>query len=104
MFITYVRPLLEVDTLIWSPSHVYLINMIEDVQKQFTNHLCLHLTYIDRLKHFGFKSLEERRFMFDLYKLFHVIHMHNYHKLNNHFVFTHSIQFPLNFSLFYCRT
>ena len=48
LFITYVRPLLEVNTDIWSPSHVYLINMIEDVQKQFTRRLCSHLTYIDR--------------------------------------------------------
>ena len=31
LFITYVRLLLEVNTVIWSPSHVYLINMIEDV-------------------------------------------------------------------------
>ena len=73
--------------------------MIEDVQKQFTRHLCPHLTYIDRLKHFGLKSLEEHRIMFDLYELFYVIHMTNYHKLNNHFVFTLSLRFILNFSL-----
>ena len=78
--------------------------MIEDVQKQFTRRLCPLLTYIDRLKQFGLKSLEERRIMFDLYVLFHVIHMHNYHKLNKHFVFNHSLRFPLNFSLDYCRT
>ena len=39
LFITYVRSLLQVNTVIWSPSHIYLINMIEDVQKQFTRRL-----------------------------------------------------------------
>ena len=77
--------------------------MIEDVQKQFTRHFYPHLTYIDRLKHFGSKSPDERRILFDLYELFHVIHMHDYHKLNNHFVFTHSLRFSLNFCLVYCR-
>ena len=72
--------------------------MIEDIQKQFTKRLCPHLTYTDRFKHFGCKSLEERRIMFDLFELFHVIHMHNYQKANFYFVFTHSLQFPLNFS------
>ena len=104
MFITYVRSLLEVNTVIWSPSHVHLIKMIGDVQKQFTRRLYPFLTYIDRLKHFGLKSLEERIIMFDLYEFFHVIYMHNYHKLNNHFVFIYSLRFSLNFSLVTCRT
>ena len=56
------------------------------------------------LTHFSLKSLEEPRIMFDLYELFQVIHMHNYHKLNNYSVFTHSLQFSLNFCLVYCRT
>ena len=64
--------------------------MIDDVQKAFTRRLCPHLTNTDSLKHFNLKSLEERRIMLDLYELFHVIHMHDYHKLSNHFVFTHS--------------
>ena len=104
LVITYVRPLLEVNTVIWSPSYVCIINMIEDVQKQFTRRLCSHLNYFDLLKHFSLKSLEERRLMFDLYELFHVIHMHNYHKFNSHFVLTHSLQFSMNFCLVYSRT
>ena len=67
-------------------------------------YLCPHLTYIDCLKYFGLKSLEGRRIMFDLCEMFHVIHVHNYHKLNNHFLFTHSLRFQLNFSLVYCCT
>ena len=103
LLIIYVRPLLEVNTVIWSPSHVYLNNIIKDVLKQFMRRLCSNLIYIDCLKYFGLKSLEERRIMFDFYELFHVIHTHNYHKLNNHFLITHSLRFPLNFCLVYCR-
>jgi hypothetical protein len=35
-YITYIRPMLEYATTVWSPSQIYLINTIESVQKQFT--------------------------------------------------------------------
>ena len=38
-FITYVRPLLEYASPVWSPSHIYLINEIESVQRSFTERL-----------------------------------------------------------------
>ena len=79
LFTTYVRPLLEVNTVIWSLSHVFLKNMIEDAQKKFSRRLCPHLTYIDHLKNVGLKSLEERRIMFDLYEF---VSCYSYAKLS----------------------
>ena len=35
-FITYVRPLLEYSSPVWSPSHINAINEIENVQRSFT--------------------------------------------------------------------
>ena len=53
-FITYVRPLLEYASPVWSPSlasHIYLINEIESVQRSFTKRLpgMRTLSYSDRL-------------------------------------------------------
>ena len=38
-FTTYVRPLVEYASPVWSPSHIYLINAIESVQRAFTKRL-----------------------------------------------------------------
>ena len=48
---TYVRPLLEYGTVIWSPSLIHLITNIESVQRRYTKRLpgLKHLTYAERL-------------------------------------------------------
>ena len=73
-FITYVRPLLEYNSVTWSPHLKYDIERIEKVQRRFTKRL--HgfsvLSYNDRLKQLNMYSLEHRRLYFDLlwcYKL-----------------------------------
>ena len=50
---TYIRPMLEYATTVWSPSQITLINAIERVQKQFTKRLpgLKNLAYNERLKH-----------------------------------------------------
>ena len=50
-FITYIRPLLEYNSNIWNPTHKYLVDKIENVQRQFTKRITSisHLTYHERL-------------------------------------------------------
>ena len=64
-FITYVRPLLEYTSPVWSPSHIYLINEIESVQRSFTKRLpgMRTLSYSDRLKRLELQTLEHRRWV-----------------------------------------
>lgn len=73
-FKTYVRPLLEYNSQVWSPTTITDAFKIEQVQKQFTKRItgCFDLTYHQRLHKFGLESLELRRLRADLaftYKL-----------------------------------
>ena len=78
-YITYIRPMLEYATTVWSPSQIYLTNTIESVQKQFTKRLpgLKNLTYEERLKLLGLQSLEHRRLIFDLVLCYNIIHGHS---------------------------
>ena len=77
-FCTYVRPLLEFSSQVWSLRYRYLIDKIESVQRFFTTKLsCLqNLTYIQCLKVFGLESLKWRRLIFDLVFCYKIIHAH----------------------------
>ena len=59
-FVTYVRPLLEYASCVWSPYLLKHNKRIESFQKRFTKRLSSisHLGYTDRLKAIGLKSLE----------------------------------------------
>jgi hypothetical protein len=54
-FITYIRPILQYNSIIWNPSHKYLIDSIEHVQRNFTK--CIpslsSLPYPERLATLG---------------------------------------------------
>ena len=74
-FTTYIRPLLEYNSTVWNPSHKYLIDKLENVQRQFTKRVTSlsHLTYQERLSVLKLEPLELRRLRFDLiqyYKIF----------------------------------
>ena len=38
-FVTYIRPILEYNSILWSPNLVYLIDLIESVQRIFTKRI-----------------------------------------------------------------
>ena len=67
-FTVYVRPLLEHDSVIWSPFTVHDIEAVESVQRRFTKRLpgLNSLSYPDRLKRINLHSLELRRLYTDL--------------------------------------
>ena len=74
-YITYVRPLLEYCTYIWSPFQIYLIERIERVQRYFSRRvLCRsRLAYHDRLRVLNLETLELRRITFDLKLCYKII-------------------------------
>ena len=74
-FKTYVRPLLEVNSQVWSPYLLKDIRRLEAVQRRFTKKLDgLHaLSYSERLKLIGLERLEERRFRADLLLVYKVL-------------------------------
>jgi hypothetical protein len=67
-FVTYVRPILEYATVIWSPYHTGEIAKLESVQRRFTKRLVglRYMTYSDRIHFLELDGLEERRLRFDL--------------------------------------
>lgn len=75
-YATYVRPILDYCSYVWSPHCKYLIEKVEKVQRFFTKRLTglQNKSYCDRLKLLNLQSLECRRLFNDLvlcYKLLH---------------------------------
>jgi len=62
-FVTYVRPLLEYASPVWSPSTITDITKMESVKRSFTKRLpgLKSLSYSKRLEVLGIDSLEVRR-------------------------------------------
>jgi hypothetical protein len=77
-FITYVRPLLEYCTPVWSPHTQHNITKVESVQRHFTK--CLDnmsaFTYAERLQILGLESLQVRRLKCDLITCYNILN-HN---------------------------
>jgi len=67
-YIVYVRPLVEHDSVLWSPLLKQDIEKVERVQRCFTKRLpgFNDLSYEDRLRRLDFPSLELRRLHIDL--------------------------------------
>jgi len=61
--ITYVRPLLECASIVWSPYLLKHINASEEVQKRFTKRIysSTHLSYPERHAAINLEPLELRR-------------------------------------------
>ena len=74
-FVTYVRPLLEYASCVWSPYSVGQVTKIEAVQRRFTKRLlcCCGLQYSERLTKLGVDSLELRRLRFDLIFVYKIL-------------------------------
>ena len=67
-YCTYVRPILEYCSPVWSPHNKQLITKIERVQRFFTRTIpgLRTLPYMIRLHKLGLKTLEHRRLIHDL--------------------------------------
>jgi hypothetical protein len=76
MFTSFCRPKLEYNTCVWSPHKIGEITQLENVQRRYTKriHGLKELTYAERLKALGLKSLEYRRVIFDLCMVYSICH------------------------------
>jgi hypothetical protein len=74
-FITYIRPILEYNCIIWSPNLIHLIDLIENVQRNFTKRLpsLSSLPFTERLALLDLDLLELRRLRFDLIYYYKVL-------------------------------
>ena len=88
-YCTYVRPILEYCSPVWSPHNKQFITKIERVQRFFTRAIpgLRTLPYMIRLQKLGLKTLEHRRLIHDLclchkilYSFTHCI-IHEFHNL-----------------------
>ena len=90
-FITYVRPILEYGTVLWSPTLKKYIDQIEKVQRRFSKRIpeISDLPYFERLKRLNLATLEVRRLRFDLIYYFKILHSLTPHDPNDFFSFHH---------------
>ena len=74
-FITYVRPIVQYNSSIWSSSSVGDIESVERVQRRFTKRLpgLKNMSYDQRLKLLDVPSLELRRLRADLYWCYKIL-------------------------------
>ncbi|GMS82728.1 hypothetical protein PENTCL1PPCAC_4903 [Pristionchus entomophagus] len=78
-YTTFIRPLLEYGSVVWSPHTVILANQIEDVQRNFSRRLFArcqipYSLYPDRISLLSLQTLEHRRFISDIVFLHKSIH------------------------------
>jgi len=74
-FITYVRPLLEYCTPVWSPHTACNANKIEPCQRWFTKRIkgLYGQDYHQRLAFLGLESLQVRRIKYDLIMCYKIL-------------------------------
>ena len=75
-FKTYVLPILDYCSQVWSPSHITDITRLESVQRVFTKGLfkCVTMSYPERLVKAGLCTLELRRLRADLVFCYKILH------------------------------
>lgn len=73
---TYILPILDYCSSIWSPHKVTDIDRLENVQRYFTKRLkgLWDVNYVDRLLICSLKSLELRRLLADIVLVFKIVH------------------------------
>jgi len=78
-YVTYVRPILEYCSAVWSPYRIDLINKLEDVQQRFTKKLngLANLLYAKCLEILGLDALQTRRIESDLVQCYSIVHRHS---------------------------
>ena len=76
LYKTMVRCRLEYCSPVWNPSSIGDIQMLEGVQRHFTNRIagCYSMSYYERLKHLRLQSLQRRR---ERYCIIHVWKMYH---------------------------
>ncbi len=74
LYKTYVRPILEYSSVVWSPHHKFEIDLVKRVQRSFTKTLLPYVDYDNRLAELNLESLFIRRIKFDLIFVCKMLH------------------------------
>ena len=76
LFCSMVRPLLEYCCILWNPSKISGISLLEGVQRTATAKIeyIKHLNYWDRLSHLKLMSLQRRRERYILMYMYKILH------------------------------
>lgn len=87
-YASFIRPILEYNSVVWSPREMYLIDLLEKVQRHFSRSIpsLSHLTYSDRLSALHLESLEIRRLRFDLIYYYKIFNNLTPHIPDDHFI------------------
>jgi hypothetical protein len=94
MYMTYVRPLVESSTTVWSPQDKTLIRKVEGVQRVFTKRIPgmrEGVSYGERLAILKLESLELRRLKTDLCEVYKIRHQLCGLTFNDFFTFSHNM-------------
>jgi hypothetical protein len=88
-FTTYIRPLVEYGSIVWSPTLKKYIDQIETVQRRFTKRIpsIAGLPYLERLDRLNLQPLELRRLHFDLHYYYRIMNNLTPHDQDNFFTF-----------------
>ena len=112
MFLTYIRPILECNSQVWSPHLIRDINKIERVQRNFTKTLSglqTDVSYAQRLIELQIESLEQRRIFNDLCFLFKMVNglvdmeIGHFFCFNNNNTRGHRFKLSVQYSRLNCR-
>mgnify|MGYP003502835067 FL=1 len=87
VFISYIRPLVEYNSVVWNPQVKHYITLIENVQRRFTKRIPgLHdLPYDERLALINLEPLELRRLRCDLLNYYKILHNESPISVADHF-------------------
>ena len=90
LFKSYIRPIIEYNTAIWSPHLISDIRRVESIQRRFTRLACQKTntqftSYNHRLRLMNLETLELRRVRFDLLLLFKIYNEIVDINFNDHF-------------------
>ena len=87
-FITYIRPILEYNCILWSPTSVHMTDLLESVQRKFTKRIpsLNSMSYPERLAALNLESLELRRLKFDIINYFKILSLNSNPELSNRFL------------------
>jgi len=89
-FVTYVRPLLEYNSVVWSPQQVSDIHALDQAQTRFTK--CLpslrHLPYSLRIEQLGLQPLKMHRLIGDLVTRYKIVFHLTCFRMSDYFTYS----------------
>ena len=88
---TYIRPILEFNSVVWNPVLHKYIDQIENVQRKFTKRIpsLSNLSYLQRLHNLNLQTLELRRLIIDITYYYKILHNLTPHNPSDFFTFHH---------------